>query len=119
MDGVMKFFSVLLLSFLGCTAVFAFNQSFLDQSAMSYFTKEDTALFNHAKNIALNDAHDGKKIAWQNPKTGSEGYFIPSNTTLKNGIKCRMLKIYNMAHQVPGEANYKVCRIQGAWKVVA
>lgn len=98
--------------------IFAYNESFLNYSPVFYFTKEDTAIFNATKNKALENAKDGQKISWRNPKTGSNGYFIPSNTTRENGITCRMLKIYNMAHKVTGVSNYKVCKINNVWKMM-
>lgn len=98
---------------------FAFNESFLSGSPVSYFSKEDTALFIRARDTALNRTKDGERVTWENPKTHSAGFLIPNNTTMQNGIKCRTLKIFNIANGVTGESNYKACKMNNEWKVVS
>ena len=112
-----KWLLLITLAFISSSAV-AFNESFLMYSPVSYFTKDDIKLFNNAKNEALNEARDNTKISWNNPSSGSHGYFVPSNTATQNGLTCRSLLIYSVANKVPGQSSYRVCKINGIWKVM-
>ena len=99
------------------TITFAFNESFLVYAPVYFFTPADNQIYSNAQQKALN-AKDGTKISWRNPKTGANGYIIPSSTTVANGTKCRQLQIYNEAQGATGKSQVKACRINNAWKVV-
>lgn len=113
--------SVIMVFILGISSnvSLAFNENFLTYSPVSYFTKEDIKLYVAAKDQALNHASDGQKVSWSNPKSGSYGYFIPTNTTVKNGLTCRQVTIFNVANKVPGKSTYHVCKINNVWKVIS
>ncbi|OAI48539.1 hypothetical protein AYO45_00970 [Gammaproteobacteria bacterium SCGC AG-212-F23] len=112
-----KLMLILIFILLNKTAI-ALNTSFLDYSAIYYFTTEDTRMMQQTMMQTLNTASDNTKITWRNPNTGANGYFIPSNTTIQNGVKCRNLTIFNEAHHVPGKSNYQFCKINNDWKII-
>ncbi len=97
---------------------FAAHWSFFSNSAMSYFTKEDIHLFKIAEKDALEHGRDGTKIAWNNSRTGSHGYFVPTNTTTFHGISCRKVKMFNSANLINAKATYKFCKFNNEWKIV-
>lgn len=91
---------------------------FLNDATITYFTDEDSEIYGNAQYDALNHHGDGAKVSWSNPNTGAHGYFIPSNTTRKNGMLCRTLTIVNFAEHRSGQAMFKFCKIHNEWKVV-
>lgn len=97
---------------------FASNCSFLSNSAMSFFTKEDIHLFKVAQKDALEHGKDGTKIAWNNSQTGSHGYFVPTHTTHHHGVSCRDIKMFNSANLINAKATYKFCKLHDEWKIV-
>ncbi|VVC75274.1 hypothetical protein AQUSIP_05620 [Aquicella siphonis] len=96
----------------------ASNCSFLSNSAMSFFTKDDWQLSKAALSDALNHSRDGIKVAWHNPRTGSHGIYVPSHTTHTHGSVCRHLKILNTANLVNEKASYTFCKLHNEWKIV-
>ena len=97
---------------------FAFNLSFLSNAPVSFFTQEDFRMMEDTALKTLNTAKDDVKVTWENPKTQSWGYFIPSQTTTKNGNQCRRLLIFNNANGVTDESDYTFCKFKDGWKVV-
>ena len=98
---------------------FASNYSFLNYSAITYFTGKDEQVMVQTVDKALNSVPDGRKISWSNPQSGSWGFVVPSHTTIANGLKCRNLKIFNSAKQVTGESNYRLCKFNDGWKIIS
>lgn len=96
----------------------ASNCSFMSNSAMSFFTKEDLRLSKEALNDALNHSRDGKRVAWRNPRSGSHGVFVPSHTTHEHGSVCRHVKILNTANLVKEKVSYTFCKLHNEWKIV-
>ncbi|EKD70896.1 MAG: hypothetical protein ACD_46C00341G0001 [uncultured bacterium] len=110
-------FAIVILLFILSGSTIASNVSFLDYSATFYFQGQDQAMMLANAMDALNRYPDGKKASWKNPKTGTFGYAIPSNTRNQNGMRCRNLKIFNNAHNVAGEATYTFCKFGKEWKI--
>jgi surface antigen len=98
--------------------VHASNFSFLGNSAMSFFTKEDWKISKTAQNKALNNLEDGTRLAWRNPGTGTHGVFLPKHTHHANGAICRDLEILHTANMVKGKAVYRFCKLNNQWKIV-
>lgn len=112
-----KLFVAILFNLVIFHSAYAFNLSFLDYSPVYYFTKSDWAISESTAEKALNSARDNVKVTWNNPQTNAHGYFIPSNTTMQNGRKCRQLKTFSIAHGVTGQSSYQFCKINGEWKI--
>ena len=87
----MKPYLKIVILFLISSIAFAANDNFLANTAMSYFTKADWAIFNSTQNKALNNASNGAKVSWKNPATGAYGYMIPSAAPRVRGLSCRKL----------------------------
>ena len=113
-----KWLPAVLLSIAASTSALALNFSFLNNAAVSYFSNGDYKLMESAADQALDQGKDGQKITWKNPNTTAWGYFIPKNTTRKNGVVCRNLTIFNSAKDVTGLATYPFCKLNGDWKIV-
>ena len=109
---------ILILSFFISLAVYSVNYSFLDDTAGEYFNDEDWAIFLKTQKQALNQYKDGAEVTWKNPKTGSFGSFVPSNTIRQEGMLCRNLTIVNNANHRTGEATLTFCKVKGEWKGV-
>jgi 17 kDa outer membrane surface antigen len=118
---LMKFFfkvaAALFFSAIALT-VYASNHSFLGNSAMSFFSKEDWKLSKTAQDEALNQLKDGARLAWKNPKTGSHGIFLPMHTIHANGSVCRDMQIIHSANLVNDKATYRFCKLNNQWKIV-
>ena len=110
--------SAALLLALFTLPAFAANQSFLSNTARSFFTKEDWQLSKAAQKAALNHYKDGQAIAWNNPRTGSHGVFFPFRTTRQNGEVCRQLKMVNTAQLVHEKATFRFCKFNDEWKII-
>jgi hypothetical protein len=116
----MKTIQIFLISFLSCifaTTAYASNYSFLNDSPISNFTSQDTAMMSANIQTALDLKSDDKKSSWKNPNTGAWGYAIPSHTTRQNGTICRNLTVFNEAKKIPGMSTYTYCKINGIWKI--
>lgn len=105
----------LFLGILITHSAYAFNLDFLSYSSVYYFTKEDWMLSEKAAQDALNRARDNTKVNWSNPQTGAHGYFMPVKTVIKNGTKCRQMKMVSEAHKVTGQSVYWFCYMNGDW----
>jgi surface antigen len=108
---------VIAVSTLFANSIYAFNTDFLSYSPVFYFTSQDTQIMEAATMNALNNGRDNAKVVWKNPKTGANGYVMPFNSTQKNGLSCRQLKVFNEANHVTGEATYQFCKINNEWKI--
>lgn len=108
-------FSLLILISL---STFSFNERFLNETAISYFSSEDWQIFTFAKNEALNHRKDGVKLTWKNPQTGHYGYIIPSDTHQEHGMTCRKLTIFNYANYRQGKGTLTFCKMGRMWKVM-
>ncbi len=114
-----KLFLSIALGFLYTSPLYAYNTSFLSYSAIYYFNSQDTQLMKAAIQQGLNSTKDGVKVSWRNPHSTAFGYVIPSNTSNKNGVTCRDLKLFNSARKVTGESQFRYCKLNGVWKVVS
>ena len=111
----MKILQTLIISMISFS-VYSANFSFLSNTTMSYFTKEDWKLSKEAQNTALNK---GIKVSWNNPHTGNHGVFLPSHKiNVVSGSECRNLKISNAANRMHEDATYRFCKLHDEWKIV-
>lgn len=105
----------LAIGFAGTVA--ATNMNFLSNTAMSYFTQDDWAIFNSTQQKALDSGKANVAIEWSNAQTGSHGSMTPSAESRQNGMVCRKLTVVNFAHLVKGEGVYTFCKIKNEWKI--
>lgn len=117
MNCLKKLSVITFLSFVMSCSSWAVNENFLSNTAMSYFTKADWAIFNATQQKALNSPKADVRVKWSNPKSGSYGYMIPAAVTRENGLICRKVAFVNMAHLVKGEGVYKFCKVNNQWKI--
>jgi surface antigen len=104
---------------LGLTATaVAGNYAFLGESPIRYFNAQDWAMLSAAQQKALDKTPDNVKVSWKNPKKNHQGYFIPENTTHKNGVTCRLLQIFSDAGGLKSLLHFEYCKIKGKWKIV-
>lgn len=101
------------------SAAICSNYSFLRDSPVRYFTAKDWQLYKATANKALEHGKNGSKMSWKNPTSGNWGYFQPVNTTMKNGLKCRKLHIFDYANHREAKSTFEVCKYKEGWKVPA
>lgn len=94
---------------------FADNYGFLRDAPASFFTDEDYQILKANELKALNYTKDNAKLTWENPKTGASGYFIPYETTNKDGKICRKMKVYSQAAKRTGMSYYSYCKVNRHW----
>lgn len=101
-----------------CSSAWALNFNFLNNSPVELFTSADREMQNQAADKALDSTANGKKIIWENPKTGNGGYFQPLNTVKKNNTTCRNLKIFNQDYKNRTDQYvFLFCKYSDGWKM--
>ena len=96
----------------------ALNLNWLKHSPASYFTEEDWRLSQEAAQKALEDTADGTAINWENKDTGASGSSKPLKSGVKDGLRCRYLKMQNSARGTNADSVFLFCKQQdGTWKV--
>lgn len=98
-------------------SAWCYQYNFLSSTPAAYFNDQDLKMYLAAAADALNHHKDGSKVIWKNPKTGNEGYIIPLHTTQKDGLKCRELKILNIANHRSETSQTTVCKYKNGWKI--
>ncbi len=98
-------------------SVFAQNDAFLNNTAMSYFTKTDWALFNQAQATVLNKEKNGMRVSWRNPETHAHGDLVASAAPSLNGMPCRYVTFRNTAHLINGAGRFRFCKTNHQWKI--
>ncbi|HVE44638.1 MAG TPA: RT0821/Lpp0805 family surface protein [Gammaproteobacteria bacterium] len=116
MKKMRKICLMLLFSFY-CQAGYSFNMSFLNDSATANFTAADWTMLDLASEKALSQYPNGKKLSWKNPKTGNHGFVQPLSTFTRNGMKCRMLLIFNEANYQSDKYQFSFCQYGSTWKI--
>lgn len=90
----------------------------LKDTPLSRFSEEDIALFEAARNDALNNRPDGAAVSWKNPETGASGTVIALDTKRSGGRKCRLLRLINRADGREGDSRFWFCKQpDGSWKI--
>lgn len=107
---IMKLISLLI-------SVYLLSNSTYAHRPVPPLTPEDNKLIQENIFNALDHNADGKKSAWQNPKTGASGYALPSHTTKLRGTECRDFIVYNEASHIKSQASYTACKFKGKWKI--
>ncbi|MDR3477434.1 MAG: hypothetical protein P4M14_05315 [Gammaproteobacteria bacterium] len=100
------------------TTAIASNYAFLGESPIRYFSDQDWTLLSAAQQKALDKAPDNTKVTWKNPQKNHQGYFIPENTTHKNGVTCRNLQVFTDAEGLKSLVHFQYCKLKGKWKIV-
>lgn len=93
----------------------AISHPFIAHSGAQYYTFKDWQLFVANQKYTLTNSPDGVKVPWTNPQTNHGGYFIPLDTTMKNGNVCRKLIIYAAAEGAKGKGTFSYCYINRMW----
>lgn len=110
--------TVLLVALSTSLPAFSDQINFMTNSPVRYYNNTDWKLSNANTQEALQNTPDGKTITWQNPKTKSHGSATPFNTTTKNGLTCRNLKIVNYAAERSDQYTFKFCNYPNlGWKI--
>jgi surface antigen len=92
-------------------AAWASNLSFLEDSPMTYFDKEDMRLQREAALKVLEDKSSRAQQTWKNPATGHSGKVHGLGAfTSQDGLACRRVRIFNRAEGVESQATYTVCK---------
>ena len=74
---------------------------------------------NSAQNRALNEAKDGERVSWENPKSKHSGSLTPLSTYSIEGLKCRDVEISNRANGATGNTIFEFCQeSDGKWGAV-
>jgi hypothetical protein len=90
---------------------FAANLGFLDQSPVSYFTKEDMDLMHSNALKALDAAGVPSKQSWSNAKSGASGWAqVREQFTTSDGTPCKRLRIVNKVKGLSSDATYTLCK---------
>lgn len=96
---------------LGPNAARAANLSFLRNSPLSYFQKEDVDLMMKNARAVLDSTDPSAKHTWSNPRTGASGFAqVTGQFTTADGARCKRLRVFNKAKTVEGQATYPVCK---------
>lgn len=96
---------------------FSINFSFLYDSPVQYFNNTDWKMLEHVADNALNTDPNGQKTTWENPKTRSGGSVQPLDTSIKNGLTCRDLKMFIHAHERTDQYVFMFCKVKNDWKI--
>ena len=98
--------------------VLALNFSFLNNSPVESFTKEDRKMQGDTADKALATLANGKKLAWKNPKSGNGGFVEPLSTIKRDGMICRNLKVFNQDNKNrTDEYVFLFCKYRDGWKM--
>jgi hypothetical protein len=109
----------LLTSLLLCISypALSIQLNFMSDSPVRYFNDQDWKLVDITTDEALNNAPIGKKITWDNPKSGSHGYAQSLDSIKKNNLICKNLKIFNYAKQRSDQYTFMFCKYPSGWKI--
>ena len=95
------------------------NSFWLNDSALSRMTREDTELFLKAAREALNSP-DGYTSTWSNSRTGASGTVTALSSSKEKGMNCRSIETFAQAGGVRGvPTTLKACRVGQQWKLVS
>jgi hypothetical protein len=90
---------------------FAGNLSFLKNSPVSYFKKQDMDMLTRTAEKVLDSQEPNASGSWSNPKTGNSGEItLAGQFTSTEGLACKRLRVLNRAKVVEGTALHTVCK---------
>ena len=99
---------------IGCTAVIpasAGNLSFLADTPVAHFNRDDMELMQQTANKVLDSADPNSQQSWSNARTGASGMAqVRGQFTAANGTPCKRLRIVNQVKGLESDATYTVCK---------
>lgn len=95
------------------------GMSFLDNTVVMDFNKEDMDLMNSSISEVLDSEEKNAKREWSNPSTGSSGLVeVRGQFVATDGATCKRLRLVNKAKGRRREVGYPVCKYEGrGWLV--
>jgi hypothetical protein len=94
-------------------------QPLMRETPSTFFTTEDTKLFEATWNQVLEEAQDNQTRNWSNPKTGHGGDLTLQRTFAWRGNVCKEVRIRNQAQGRKGDSTLNSCKIDGKWRLVS
>jgi 17 kDa common-antigen outer membrane protein len=90
---------------------FGGNLSFLKNSPVTYFKKQDMDMLTRTAEKVLESQEANASGSWSNPKTGNSGEItLAGQFTSTEGLTCKRLRVLNRAKVVEGTALHTVCK---------
>jgi hypothetical protein len=90
----------------------AANLSFLKNSPVSYFKKQDMDMLTKTAEKVLDSLEPNASGSWSNPKTGNSGEItLAGQFTSTEGLACKRLRVLNRAKVVEATALHTVCKM--------
>jgi surface antigen len=105
---------VLVAALLLPVAALAGNYSFMADSPVTRFNAADKALYRAAIDKALAAEPGQPPVEWKNDQTGSSGSVT---ARAADQADCRLLAVTTRHAGMRGEAEHKVCKVDGQWKI--
>lgn len=88
----------------------AFNLRFLDDAPISRFSDEDMEIFDQAVIDTLDHKPDRAETSWKNPASGANGVITPLESSVENGMPCRVFRLNNNAGGLSSNLTLKACK---------
>ena len=97
------------------------NLSFLNNTPLSFFQRDDVDLMRKNALAVLESAQPNARQDWSNPRTGASGFAqVTGQFTMADGTLCKRVRVFNRAGGMEGEATYPVCKHAGrGWTINA
>ena len=95
-------------------AATAGNYSFMADAPITRFNDQDKAMYKAAIDQALAGDGQGQPVDWKNDKTGSSGSVTARATDKPD---CRLLALSTRHAGLRNEAEHRVCKVGGKWKI--
>ncbi len=103
---------------MGAGSALAQNMGFMNDSAMAFMTREDTAMIVKNYTVALDSLPDGHVSTWTNPKSRNSGTAEPTRSFKEKGMDCRSLRMTNTAGGQTGSSDFVFCKTSAGWKAL-
>ena len=109
---------ITLLSFFVVNA-FAINLMFMSKQAPARkFSDEDWKYFDNAIIHTLKYVNDGASYNWNNPASSASGTLEVLESTTKDNVHCRRVRLPTTYAQLKGVTEFVFCKqADGGWKV--
>ncbi len=97
----------------------ASHYGFLRQEGpLQRLSDDDFALFDETLVRALNELPDREVVKWQSAESGAYGSFQPLDSYERDGMRCRVMRMFAHAGDRQGEVVFDFClQPDGLWKV--
>ena len=83
------------------------------------FDEEDLRLFRDTARQALSDGKDNETLSWENPKTRARGDITVVRRFEWKSHPCKELKIHNEAQGRKGDTDFRLCQVDGKWRLLS